>query len=102
MASPLHMHSQVAYPHGCPVQQKTMAHAAVSGSPSNRARDQSGHQPRTVYPWHDRSQHDPIRPEIGRAHVELQSLMRISYAVFCLKKKRKKYTNTTIITQTAT
>src|SRR3546814_1102301 len=26
-------------------------------------------------------------PEIGRAHVELQSLMRISYAVFCLKKK---------------
>src|SRR3546814_1552567 len=25
--------------------------------------------------------------EIGRAHVELQSLMRISYAVFCLTKK---------------
>src|SRR3546814_4401269 len=25
--------------------------------------------------------------EIGRAHSELQSLMRISYAVFCLKKK---------------
>src|SRR3546814_1463316 len=25
--------------------------------------------------------------EIGRAHVELQSLMRISYAVFCLNKK---------------
>src|SRR3546814_3976294 len=24
--------------------------------------------------------------EIGRAHVELQSLMRISYAFFCLKK----------------
>src|SRR3546814_13412060 len=28
--------------------------------------------------------------EIGRAHVELQSLMRISYAVFCLKKKNTK------------
>src|SRR3546814_9231299 len=28
--------------------------------------------------------------QIGRAHVELQSLMRISYAVFCLKKKNKK------------
>src|SRR3546814_2174266 len=28
--------------------------------------------------------------EIGRAHVELQSLMRISYAVFCLKKKKTK------------
>src|SRR3546814_5041555 len=27
--------------------------------------------------------------QIGRAHVELQSLMRISYAVFCLKKKKK-------------
>src|SRR3546814_9702377 len=25
--------------------------------------------------------------KIGRAHVELQSLMRISYAVFCLKKQ---------------
>src|SRR3546814_6576686 len=32
--------------------------------------------------------------EIGRAHAELQSLMRISYAVFCLKKKKNK--NTTI------
>src|SRR3546814_8343045 len=28
----------------------------------------------------------PSRQEIGRAHVELPSLMRISYAVFCLKK----------------
>src|SRR3546814_5400750 len=28
--------------------------------------------------------------EIGRAHSELQSLMRISYAVFCLKKKNTK------------
>src|SRR3546814_10529296 len=28
--------------------------------------------------------------QIGRAHVELQSLMRISYAVFCLKKKNTK------------
>src|SRR3546814_10532772 len=27
--------------------------------------------------------------EIGRAHAELQSLMRISYAVFCLKKKKR-------------
>src|SRR3546814_7010394 len=30
--------------------------------------------------------------KIGRAHSELQSLMRISYAVFCLKKKKKKHT----------
>src|SRR3546814_941699 len=34
------------------------------------------------------------KPEIGRAHVELQSLMRISYAVFCLKKKTKEKNNT--------
>src|SRR3546814_8560491 len=30
------------------------------------------------------------RAEIGRAQSELQSLMRISYAVFCLKKKKKR------------
>src|SRR3546814_7054627 len=30
---------------------------------------------------------DPVNLEIGRATSELQSLMRISYAVFCLKKK---------------
>src|SRR3546814_8668525 len=33
------------------------------------------------------------RPKIGRATSELQSLMRISYAVFCLKKKKE--TNST-------
>src|SRR3546814_5384904 len=31
---------------------------------------------------------------IGRATSELQSLMRISYAVFCLKKKKKNRTTT--------
>src|SRR3546814_4850793 len=34
----------------------------------------------------------PHLAEIGRAHAELQSLMRISYAVFCLKKKKIKKT----------
>src|SRR3546814_8161986 len=33
------------------------------------------------------SQAVSMQTEIGRAHSELQSLMRISYAVFCLKKK---------------
>src|SRR3546814_4885844 len=33
--------------------------------------------------------------EIGRAHSELQSLMRISYAVFCLKKKKTTISNHT-------
>src|SRR3546814_4403992 len=38
-------------------------------------------------PLHGRKKGD-LEKEIGRAHVELQSLMRISYAVFCLKKKK--------------
>src|SRR3546814_7845927 len=33
--------------------------------------------------------------QIGRATSELQSLMRISYAVFCLKKKKTTTYNTT-------
>src|SRR3546814_10732140 len=33
------------------------------------------------------------REEIGRHTSELQSLMRISYAVFCLKKKKRKNNN---------
>src|SRR3546814_10562906 len=37
-------------------------------------------------------------PDRSEEHTsELQSLMRISYAVFCLKKKIKKSNNTTII-----
>src|SRR3546814_3898816 len=51
-------------------------------------------------------QRDDIGLERGRVHrdqhvrseehtSELQSLMRISYAVFCLKKKNKIYTNMT-------
>src|SRR3546814_3936762 len=36
--------------------------------------------------------------QIGRATSELQSLMRISYAVFCLKKKKNQhiYSHTTL------
>src|SRR3546814_5242621 len=37
-----------------------------------------------------------IGQEIGRAHAELQSLMRISYAVFCLKKKKNNISNDTL------
>src|SRR3546814_6020677 len=39
--------------------------------------------------------HDAGSREIGRAHAELQSLMRISYAVFCLKNKNQSITNDT-------
>src|SRR3546814_9122425 len=42
----------------------------------------------------------PQQPERSEEHTsELQSLMRISYAVFCLKKKNKIQTKTHIITQ---
>src|SRR3546814_1341729 len=36
-----------------------------------------------------------LHVEIGRATSELQSLMRISYAVFCLKKKKQNQHPTT-------
>src|SRR3546814_8847401 len=42
------------------------------------------------------SGHDPRGPEDKRSEEhtsELQSLMRISYAVFCLKKKKTKFNN---------
>src|SRR3546814_10239281 len=41
---------------------------------------------------HTRRGHYPVRTEeeIGKHTSELQSLMRISYAVFCLKKKKHK------------
>src|SRR3546814_8915874 len=39
-----------------------------------------------------RTNHSPARSEEHTS--ELQSLMRISYAVFCLKKKKKQPTNT--------
>src|SRR3546814_9747457 len=52
-------------------------------------------QPRLPLPRRDPADLGRLAPygrcpdllEIGRAHSELQSLMRISYAVFCLKKK---------------
>src|SRR3546814_1400968 len=39
-------------------------------------------------------QSDPIAPRSEEHTSELQSLMRISYAVFCLKKKQNKPHNT--------
>src|SRR3546814_6549340 len=46
-------------------------------------------------PGRDRPlRHPPSRSEEHTS--ELQSLMRISYAVFCLKKKKKKYYHETV------
>src|SRR3546814_4806053 len=51
------------------------------------------------YPGRDaRGGDSPPRPECARSEEhtsELQSLMRISYAVFCLKKKNRQSTHTT-------
>src|SRR3546814_9272343 len=41
----------------------------------------------------------PDRPRSEEHTSELQSLMRISYAVFCLKKKKKQYQITTTTQQ---
>src|SRR3546814_3356714 len=66
--------------------------------PTNAARNRRRQHARTNGPL--RARHDSCAREIGRAHSELQSLMRTSYAVFCLKKKKKrKETNLTTITQ---
>src|SRR3546814_9240535 len=43
--------------------------------------------PRNPCPHRDQREHVE---EIGRAHADLQSLMRISYAVFCLNKTKTK------------
>src|SRR3546814_5417409 len=40
------------------------------------------------YAWSQNSQRNPITPRSEEHTSELQSLMRISYAVFCLKKKK--------------
>src|SRR3546814_3756180 len=40
---------------------------------------------------------DPARPRLEEHTSELQSLMRISYAVFCMKKKNTIITNITIL-----
>src|SRR3546814_2916207 len=67
--------------HGYPCRQPTAAglHQATGGLAITDAQVRASALPtRTLI---------RLTPKIGRAHVELQSLMRISYAVFCLKKK---------------
>src|SRR3546814_4083435 len=45
-------------------------------------------------PWHWRRLRQRIEQQRSEEHTsELQSLMRISYAVFCLKKKKKSKIN---------
>src|SRR3546814_1671386 len=56
------------------------------------SRDLASDQPRQLQRRHARPRHDalaadPLRDRSEEHTSELQSLMRISYAVFCLKKK---------------
>src|SRR3546814_6797505 len=47
-----------------------------------------------IGPYHKAFHPDPTAPARSEEHTsELQSLMRISYAVFCLKKHKHKNTN---------
>src|SRR3546814_2388593 len=73
------------------------AHARLQGLRFRRRCPRSGRTPAAHHQWSAGGGAGAwtfpcALAEIGRAHVELQSLMRISYAVFCLKKK-KKYQN---------
>src|SRR3546814_8605687 len=70
-------------------------HGGMVGLAGGRlARDSAGHR----HGLHDRRPPPPGTPPVAGRYVfrseehtsELQSLMRISYAVFCLKKKKQK------------
>src|SRR3546814_8855436 len=61
---------------------------------ADRLRDLDPERFKATSRWHY------VNTQIGRAHVELQSLMRISYAVFCLKQKTNTHTNKQQNTQT--
>src|SRR3546814_4769955 len=48
--------------------------------------------------WHERNRNPGLKRQRSEEHTsELQSLMRISYAVFCLKKKKSLANYTTTI-----
>src|SRR3546814_8030670 len=73
--------------------------SGMPGDRGRRGRPGGGPQPGPPRPrgGGGRSRH-PDRQRRSEEHTsELQSLMRISYAVFCLKKKKTTSTNTTTI-----
>src|SRR3546814_5388133 len=67
-----------------------------AGRGAGRCCDRSGGMLRNVTAHNARSTHLSDRRHRSEEHTsELQSLMRISYAVFCLKKKKTQNTNVT-------
>src|SRR3546814_2168489 len=56
--------------------------------------DRGGERAAVIYTLIQTAKLNDIDPQRSEEHTsELQSLMRISYAVFCLKKKKTNYTN---------
>src|SRR3546814_11610987 len=80
----------VAHPQAIGVRQSYLSLAFTpreTAQRSNMMRYVSGrYRPPDAEAWFRESIRRHRVTEIGRAHSELQSLMRISYAVFCLKK----------------
>src|SRR3546814_10819441 len=77
------------------------AMAAVSGEAEARDRHhRHSYHHRDYDRWDDRR--DYRRSKSEEHTSELQSLMRISYAVFCLKKKKKQHRNKKIKKETQT
>src|SRR3546814_5964073 len=69
------------------------AHVARPVGPRHRSQDRRQRRARSRFCGRPRARRQGARPEGGRSEEhtsELQSLMRISYAVFCLKKKKSK------------
>src|SRR3546814_2005719 len=71
---------------------KSLPFSLSGATIEDRSVDPAGRQHRKVEPWNNRSFFGARRNAELRSEEhtsELQSLMRISYAVFCLKKKNK-------------
>src|SRR3546814_7632300 len=81
----------VASGHGANRFRDTGPRRRVSSRSRKKARLRN---PRSTVPRHPRGRSRLQAAKIGRHTSELQSLMRISYAVFCLKKKKKTKKNT--------
>src|SRR3546814_4392435 len=77
--------------------------AACSGAPSENETDMASGETEPVQIGTEVATESaaPVQTDRSEEHTsELQSLMRISYAVFCLKNKNQKHTNLKHNTQT--
>src|SRR3546814_4266594 len=78
----------------------TFADAAAPAPRSVQYFEQMGHRGIWADGWKATTYHEPGHPYRSEEHTsELQSLMRISYAVFCLKKKKTQKTKTTTLNE---